>query len=251
VTAGPSAGLAWVAPELGPSLGRLVDPARPATGPLGLAFDDVRLELVTALFDLAGASRSFAAAGDRDGAVSSLGRVAWLGAWERAVEACAARIMRTANAGLRAAAVESRYPARRLQRLLLTDEDTRAIEARIGSGGAPMVAALDGLEHAAHGVAARTPGDASPADAWREALGGVARRIESAWLALERSAWAEQARWSSEIARVRAWRRPGWPVWMVTVAVLAGAIYVGLVLGGYLPVPPALEGLAAFWWAHL
>lgn len=249
MTAGPAADRPWTIPELGPSLGGLVDPPRPGKGPLGLAFDDVRLELVTAVFDLAGASRSFAAAGDRAGAVTSLGRVAWLGAWERAVEACAARIARAANDGLRNAAAESRYPARRLQRLVLTDEDTRAIGARIGSGGAPFVAALDGLEQAANGVVGA--GGAGAIVAWREALGGAARRLESAWLALERSARDEQARWRAEIARVRAWRRPGWPVWLVTAAVMAAAAYVGLVLGGYLPVPPALEWLAAFWWNYL
>ena len=251
MTAGPSADRPWTIPELGPSLGGLVDPARPGKGPLGLAFDDVRLELVTAVFDLAGASRSFAAAGDRAGAVTSLGRVAWLGAWERAVEVSAARIARAANDGLRSAAAESRYPARRLQRLMLTDEDTRAIGARIGSGGAPFVAALDGLEQAVHGVVGAASGSAGAIVAWREALGGAARRLESAWLALERSARAEQERWSAEIARVRAWHRPGWPVWLVTAVVMAAALYVGLVLGGYLPVPPALEWLAAFWWTHL
>jgi hypothetical protein len=251
VTAGPSADRPWTIPELGPSLGGLVDPARPGKGPLGLAFDDVRLELVTAVFDLAGASRSFAAAGDRAGAATSLGRVAWLGAWERAVEASAARIARAANDGLRSAAAEARYPARRLQRLMLTDQDTRAIGARIGSGGAPFVAALDGLEQAVHGVVGAASRSAEAIIAWREALGGTARRLESAWLALERSARAEQERWSAEIARVRAWHRPGWPVWLVTAVVMAAALYVGLVLGGYLPVPPALEGIAAFWWTHL
>jgi hypothetical protein len=33
--------------------------------------------------------------------------------------------------------------------------------------------------------------------------------------------------------------------------VAGAAIWFGLVLGGYVPVPPALAGLAAFWWAHL
>ena len=30
--------------------------------------------------------------------------------------------------------------------------------------------------------------------------------------------------------------------------VVGAAAYVGLVLGGYLSVPPALEGLAEWWW---
>ena len=54
-------------PELGPSLGRLSDPpAGPSDrGSLEIVFDDIRLDLVTGIFDRAGAARSFAAAGDR------------------------------------------------------------------------------------------------------------------------------------------------------------------------------------------
>ena len=36
----------WEVPELGPSLGRLTDPAQPAVGPLGVRLDDIRLTLV-------------------------------------------------------------------------------------------------------------------------------------------------------------------------------------------------------------
>ena len=79
----------WAIPELGPSLGRLVDPPqlRGDRGSLDLILDDIRLDLVTGIFELAGAARSFAASGDRQGAISSLSRVAWLGLWERAVAA--------------------------------------------------------------------------------------------------------------------------------------------------------------------
>ena len=106
----------WTVPELGPSLGRLTDPPAPAPlSPLGLAYDDIRIDLVTGIFDLAGAARGFAAAGDSDGAMASLGRVAWIGLWERAVGAAAARIGRAANSRLREAAAESRLPDRRLQ----------------------------------------------------------------------------------------------------------------------------------------
>jgi len=57
----------WEVPELGPSLGRLTDPAQPGAGPLGIRLDDIRLKLVTGVFELAGAGRSFAAAGDAVG----------------------------------------------------------------------------------------------------------------------------------------------------------------------------------------
>jgi hypothetical protein len=240
----------WVVPELGPSLGRLVDPPPAARGALRVRLDDVRLELATGVFDLAGAGRSFAAAGDHDGAVASLGRAEWLRLWEKAVATTAARIAAEANAGLRRAAAESRFPAGRLRRLELTDEDTRAIGARLGSGGASFVAALDALQ-AVHTTGSARGRGADGAHAWHTALGAAARRLESAWIALELAARTEQERWAAEIAAVRDWHRPTWPVWLVTAVLVAAATYLGLVLGGYLPVPAPLESLAAFWWTHL
>jgi len=241
----------WTVPELGPSLGRLVDPPSADQGALRIPLDDVRLDLITGLFDLAGAGRAFTAAGDYGGAVSSLGRVEWLRLWERAVAMTAARIVAEANAGLQLAAAESRFPVRRLRRLELTDEDSRAIGARLGSGGAPFVAALDALEQAGHNASGARGRSETGGLAWQAALNAAARRLESAWIALEHAARAEQERWAAEIATVRAWRRPTWPVWLVTAMLVAAAGYLGLVLGGYLPVPPALEGLANFWWTHL
>ncbi len=241
----------WIVPELGPSLGRLVDPPAAQRGALQVSLEDIRIGLVTGVFDLAGAGRSFAAAGDYGGAVASLGRVAWLGLWEHAVETAAARIAAEANAGLRLAAEESRFPKRRLERLALTDDDARAIGARLGSGGAQFVAALDQLELAVHTTGSARGRGAVGAQAWQAALGAAARRLESAWIALEESARREQERWAVEIARVRAWHRPTWPIWLLTAVMVGAAAYLGLVLGGYLPVPPPLESLAAFWWARL
>ena len=50
--------------------------------------------------------------------------------------------------------------------------------------------------------------------------------------------------------RVHAWRLPRWPLWLLTLLVLGAAIYLGLVLGGYVRVPPMLEGFADFWWSR-
>ncbi|MBA3894564.1 MAG: hypothetical protein H0X69_12865, partial [Gemmatimonadales bacterium] len=106
----------WVVPELGPSLGRLSDPALGGeAGPLGARLDDIRLRLVTGVFELAGAGRAFAAAGDPDGAMATLNRVAWLALWEKAVTASAERVTATVNARLSAAAAESRFPRTRLR----------------------------------------------------------------------------------------------------------------------------------------
>lgn len=241
----------WEVPELGPSLGRLTDPPPEAADPLDARLDAIRLELVTGVFDMAGTARSLARAGDARGAVSSVNRVAWLALWEKAVAAAAERVTGAVNARFEAAAAESRYPRRRLRSSLLTPADTRAIAARLGGGGAPFVAALDELEQAGHGAALGREGEDVSAAAWGSALATVARRLEAAWIAMEQAADREQRRWQIEVERVHRWRLPRWPLWLLTALVLAAALYVGLVLGGYVRVPPPLAGLAELWWSTL
>ena len=241
----------WEVPELGPSLGRLGDPPPGnGTGPLGARLDDIRLRLVTGVFELAGAGRAFASAGDPDGAMASLSRVAWLALWEKAVVASAERVAATVNARLEAAAAESRFPRWRLRTALLTPDDTHAIAARLGAGGGPFVAALDELEHAVHGVTTRRAREGPAAAEWRSGLTATGRRLEAAWLELEQAAAEEQRRWQVDIERIRAWHLARWPLWLLTAAVLGGAAYLGLVLGGYVPVPPPLAGFAEFWWSR-
>jgi hypothetical protein len=240
-------------PELGPSLGRLGDtPGIPAErGALDIVFEDIRLDLVTGIFDVAGAARSFASAGDRQGAIASLGRVAWLEIWERAVASAARRIADVVNARLQDAATESRLSPTKLHEYLVTAEDERAIASRLGSGGATFVSALDALEQTVPAAAASGTRGRIGEELWQLALVTTARRLESAWLALIAAAKDEQERWKGEIERVRAWHRPRLPLWLATAVVLLGATYLGLVLGGYLPVPPLLRGLAEFWWTRL
>jgi hypothetical protein len=213
--------------------------------------EDIRIDLVSGIFDMAGAARSFMEAGDRHGAVASLGRVAWLDRWERAVAGAAQRVADSVNTKLRAAALESRLPERQLAPLLLTAEDVRAIGSRLGSGGAGFVSALDALEQTVPAAAASGARGRLGQEEWQVALATAARRIESAWLALIDACRREQERWSRDIERVRAWRRPTAPLWLVTVLLLLILSYLGLVLGGYLPVPGPLRGFADFWWSHL
>jgi hypothetical protein len=240
-------------PELGPSLGRLCDPPRQgsAPGPLGIGLEDIRLHLVTGLFDVAGAARSFAAAGDRQGAIASLARFVWIERWERAVAAAARRVTDVVNSRLQEAAEESHLPRKRLAEVLLSQQDERAVAARLGSGGAGFVAALDAMEQTVPAAAAPGVRGRQSVEEWQLALGAVARKLESAWLSLLDSAVTEQQRWSVEIERIRAWRRPRWPLWGLTGLVFGVATYLGLVLGGYVPVPGPLEGLANLWWSHL
>jgi hypothetical protein len=252
VTLPPTTSESWTVPELGPSLGRLSDPPATPTGrdSSEIVLDDIRLELVTAIFDRAGAARSFAAAGDRHSAVASLGRVAWLDVWERAVAAAAQRLAEAINARLTSAAAISRLPAGKLAQVLLTPEDRRAIASRLGSGGANFVSALDALEQTVPAAAASGTRGRLGQEEWHVALAATARRLESSWLALVASAKQEQDRWTREIEQVRAWHRPVWPLWLITLAVLSIATYLGLIVGGYIPVPSLLRGFAEFWWSR-
>lgn len=249
----PTSTESWTVPELGPSLGRLAEPPSASVnpGPFGIVLDDIRLDLVTGIFDIAGAARSFAAAGDRHGAIASLGRVAWLGLWERSVAAAAQRLADAVNTALRQAGAESRLPSKRVTGFLLTAEDVRAIGSRLGSGGAGFVSALDALEQTVPAAAASGARGRLGQEEWQVALATAARRLESAWMALIEAAKREQARWKEEVERVRAWRRPRWPLWAITLAVLLALGYLGLVLGGYLPVSSPLRGVAEWWWSHL
>ena len=240
-------GDAPVVPELGPLLGGLAAPPRSGSDQRGIPLDDLRLALATDLFELAGAARAFAASGDVAGGIASLARHEWLGAWERAVSAAAARIGDRIDAQIRSAAAESRLPSGRLRRQLLSEDERRGIAVRIGSGGGGLVVALDALDAAAR-QAARTPGGL---DDWRKALAAVGRRLEKAWIDLEAAVRHEEASWQEDIARVRAWRRPRWPLWALTAAVFATAVWLGLMLGGYVPVPEPLRPLAEAWWARL
>lgn len=238
-------------PELGPALGRLTAlPERPAAG-AWVSLDDLRLELVTRLFELAGAARAFGAGDDRTAAVASLNRAAWLGEWDRVVAEATARLTKAVDARLAAAATESRLPARQRAELPLTDADRRALAGRLGAGALPFLQSLDRLEAVVHAISSGGPRGVEAEPEWVEALLASARRLESAWLALAAAARAEQDLWAPEIERVRRWRRPSRALWIVSAALVALASLLGLMLGGYIPVPPPLRELAWAWWTHL
>ena len=54
MTVVPASDALWTVPELGPSLGRLVDPSAASPGALRVPLDDIRLTLFSGVFDLAG-----------------------------------------------------------------------------------------------------------------------------------------------------------------------------------------------------
>lgn len=243
--AGVAAGESII-PELGPLLGRLAAPAGTTSSLVPL--DDIRLSLVTELFQLAGAARAFAAEGDLDSALQSLSRHGWQAAWERAVTAAAARVATRLEQRFTAASAESRLPGRKLRKVMLTDDERRGIAVRLGSGGGALVEALDRMELLMRRAVRDAAGTSDAGALWKRALTGVARRLESAWFALEEAARAEEAAWQEDVGQVRAWKRPRWPLWVITLAIAAVLLWAGLVLGGFLSAPDWFRPLADRFW---
>ena len=102
--------------------------------------------------------------------------------------------------------------------------------ARLATGGGPLLDALEALDAVA-------VVDAESHAAWQDALRTVARRLEAAWLALEEAAAAERERWAPELAEVVAWRPPLWPVVVLWVPLAAALLWLGLILGRFVPAP--------------
>ncbi len=231
-------------PELAPSLGRVIV-ARQRDEPW-VPLDDIREELATAVLEIAGEGRGAAMREDRDQVLEVTGRRAWAGAWDRAVRRAAARVADALDAEIVRTARQVRLPRRRLRRHLLASAEKRAIAARLGTGGAPFIAALDELDAAAAGVRGATVLDKDAHAAWQEALRTAARRVEAAWLALEAEVEAERRRWTPEIAGLARWRPALWPLAVLWAPVAAAIIWLGLVLGGYLPAPAWLASRLGF-----
>jgi hypothetical protein len=222
-------------PELAPSLGRLLVPRRLEEPWIPL--DDVREELATRVMELGGAARTAAAREQRDQVLEAVSRRAWLAAWETATRAAAERVIAALDAEIDRAAHSARMPARQRRRRRLAGSEKRAIAARLAAGGEPLVAALDALEAAAGRVREASVLDKTVHAEWQDALRAAARRLEAAWLALEAAVAEEQRRWEPETEAIARWRPSLWPVIALWVPVAVVLIWLGLVLGGYLPAP--------------
>ena len=229
-------------PELGPSLGRLIVPRRLAAP--WVPVDDVREALATDVMTKAGAARRAADAGDLAGAAQLIAPGAWRAIWERAVRRTAERVAAAIDGEIERAAWRVRMPRRKWQRWLLTPGERRAVGVRLALGGEPFGAALAALGRAAERVAG--DGGEGAALAWQDALRLTARRLEAAWLALEAAVAAERERWAPEWSDVAAWRPSLWPVVLVWSPVAAVLVWLGLLLGGYLPAPAWLAARLGF-----
>ena len=235
-------------PELAPSLGRIIVPRRQQEPWVPL--DDIREELATRVLELGGEGRA-AAAREAEGAerariLEVTGRRAWAAAWDNAVRRAANRVADALDAEITRVAKQVRLPRRRLRRHLLTNAERRAIAARLGTGGGTFVAALDALEAAAARAADASVLEKDTHAAWQDALRTVARRLEAAWLALEMEVEEEHVRWNPEIEALAAWRPSLWPIFVLWTPLAVVLVWLGLILGGYVPAPAWLAARLGF-----
>ena len=226
-----------VLPELGPLLGRLATAPVEQSAALA-ALDPVRLELLTALFERAGAARALLARGDESGARAALGAAAWLGVWEQAAEGATRSVLAELERRLRDAAQVSRYPAKRLAAELPDQEERRLLAARLSATGVPLEEVAEQVDAAPHAFAEG------------EALRRLAGELDAAWARLVAAALREIDEGERRAAQVRAWRRPWLPLGVTAGLAALAALWLGLVLGGYLPVPRWLRPLAEWVWSR-
>lgn len=222
-------------PELAPSLGRLLVPRRLEEPWVPL--DDIREHLATRVMELGGEARAAAAREQRDAVVDAVSRRAWLAAWEAAARRAGERVSAALDAEIARAAQRVRMPRRLRRRRRLARSEKRAIGARLAAGGETLVAALDALETAAARVGGASVVDKAAHAEWQEALRTAARRLEAAWLALETAVAEEGRRWEEEIEAIGRWRPPLWPLLVVWAPLATILLWLGLILGGYLPAP--------------
>src|SRR5216683_7498482 len=112
--------------------------------------------------------------------------------------------------------------------------------------GEALVAALDALDGVAGRVREASVLDKAAHADWQEALRTAARRLEAAWLALETQVADEQRRWADEIDAVTRWRPSLWPLLALWAPLAVALVWLGLVLGGYLPAPAWLASRLGF-----
>ena len=220
-------------PELGPLLGTLVDP--PDHEGEEAALDPTRLAMVDAVFARAAEARRRLAQGEEEAARTALGGSAWLEVWDAAAARSAATLIDRTEKRMREAAAYSRFPASRLAAQLPSPEDRAVLTAKLNAAGM-------GLEAAAPALDAR-------GEEWDQAARRAAGELEQAWQRLIRTAQDEIGIWDRRIEDIRSWRRPWLPLLVGGVLALGIGAWLGLVLGGYLPVPGPLRPFAEWVWS--
>jgi hypothetical protein len=217
-------------PELGPLLGRLLTPAEPAPDAL---LDELRLELLTTLFAAAGRARTAARQEGTAAARAQLAHAVWLDTFRQTARSAASGTADLIDRRIRDAARVSRMPDRRLAHHLLTPADRETLLHRMTSAGIPLE---------------RTP-PPEDAEPWAEGLRRSAAALEASWERVVRFVGEELVRGDAVARAVSQWCRSSAPLWILTGALLLLALYLGLVVGGYLPAPGPLASLRALWWS--
>lgn len=218
-------------PELGPLLGRLAHPE--PRGPAALPLDDLRLDLVSALYARAGLARREFADRKPDLARHQLSREAWLAVWQDAALRAADRVLARLDQDIAVAAVESRVPPRVLARFVPGDEDRRVTRNRILSAGIPLE---------------QVP-PPELATQWEDGLLRAAMALDASWVRLEQVVLEELVAHAGSVERVRRWRRPRSVLWVGMTCIIALGLLLGLSLGGYLPAPGPLGVLQNWFWS--
>ncbi|HEY9519122.1 MAG TPA: hypothetical protein VIQ98_07670, partial [Gemmatimonadales bacterium] len=124
---------------------------------------------------------------------------------------------------------------RRLATQLPSAEDRAVLTARLNAAGM-------GLEAAAPALDAR-------GEEWDQAARRAAGELEQAWQRLIRAAEDEMSNWDRRIQDIESWRRPWLPLIVGGSLALGIGAWLGLVLGGYLPLPGLLRPLAEWIWS--
>ena len=220
-------------PELGPLLGTLVEP--PDHEGEEAALDQTRLAMVDAVFGRAALARRHLAQGEEEAARVALGSSAWLEIWDAATSRSAATLIERTERRMREAAAYSRFPARRLAAQLPSPEDRAVLAAKLSAAGTGLEAAAPALDERG--------------EEWDQAARRAAGELEQAWQRLIRTAGDEVSIWERRIEEIRTWRRPWLPLAVGGGIALGLGAWMGLMLGGYLPVPGPLRPLAEWVWS--
>lgn len=155
--------------------------------------------------------------------------------WEAALVEAVGNVVRdlslTTTARLEAARACSRIPIRRMK-LLLPDPDwIHRLEQRLLSSAVP----LERL--------ARIPPDTADPDQLR------ANALNTAWDEMETLLGEEERRIDQLVLRVREWRRPVLPLWIITVTALLLTTLIAIWLSGLLNHPAWFEPIARWYWS--
>ncbi len=228
-------------PELGPSLGKLVT----GTGRVGsvLSLDANRCQLATRVMEMAGEARRLVANDERSPALNTLGRDAWLGMWEKTVGPVTTTLVDYLTARLDAEADAVRMPRRIRERVGIDETERRAIGARMGSAGAGLIPIVDEIEQRSAALQEAAGLERDALDRWQRAQTAAARTLEAAWIQLEHRVDLEVEEWRTVADEISRWRKPLWPVIVTGLVGLAGALWVGLILGGMAATPGWMAGL--------